>query len=77
MCAQANPTLTANDQPEGLRLTGKEKSREGTAERLLRGHVHAACVAVNAHGEERRLFTGEIEPRGGKVIQAAEQEQTG
>lgn len=77
MCAQANPTLTANDQPEGLKLTGKEKSREDTAERLLRGHVHAACIAINARGEERRLFMGEIEPRGRKVIQAAEQEQTG
>lgn len=51
--------------------TGEEEAAEG-------GDAHAACLAINACGEERRLlFMEDIKPHGGMVILATEQEQTG
>lgn len=48
-----------------------EKSGEDTEgkEAAEGGDARAACLAINACGEERRLlFMGEMKPRGGEVI---------
>lgn len=51
--------------------TGEEEAAEGR-------DGHAACLAINACGEEGRLlFVGDIKPHAGMVILATEQEQTG
>ena len=55
----------------GFRFRGVEKSGEDTGEKEAAegGGAHAACLAINACGEERRLlFMGKIKPHGGEVI---------